>query len=177
MDVAHRAGDGDLAGDAVVRLAQPFGRWVKDLLEPQVYPDSRTTLDRPYDVTAWTLGMQMGVTVVARRARPRSGSLRAWSNRRRRGRIIGAGTTIAIRPRGEREPPRSSTGCGPGRHDRLARGSPADRRRDRPGTAAMVSGLAREVLEREVAAQGSTRLRCRNLPAPTSRRPGGPGLA
>ena len=57
-------GAGSLApGDAVIRLAQPFGRWVKDLLEPQVYPEPRAAVDRPYDVTAWTLGLQMGVTV------------------------------------------------------------------------------------------------------------------
>lgn len=56
------------AGSYVVVLAQPFGRWVKDLLEPQVYPDTRppnaTSDDYPYDVTAWSLGMLMGVDTV-----------------------------------------------------------------------------------------------------------------
>ena len=57
------------AGTYVVPLAQPFGRWVKDLLEPQVYPDirwpsPRAPLDLPYDVTAWSLGMLMGVETI-----------------------------------------------------------------------------------------------------------------
>ena len=57
------------AGTAVIRLAQPFGRWVKDLLEPQTYPDIRwpspsAPIERPYDMTAWTLGLLMGVSVV-----------------------------------------------------------------------------------------------------------------
>ena len=57
------------AGSYVVRLAQPFGRWVKDVLEPQRYPDIRwpypsAPIDKPYDVTAWSLGMLMGVDTV-----------------------------------------------------------------------------------------------------------------
>jgi Zinc carboxypeptidase len=57
------------AGTHVMLLAQPFGRWIKDLLEPQRYPDIRwpfatAPIDRPYDVSAWTLGMIMGVRTV-----------------------------------------------------------------------------------------------------------------
>ena len=56
-------------GTHVVLLTQPFGRWVKDLLEPQSYPDIRWPFanaprERPYDVTAWSLGMLMGVNTV-----------------------------------------------------------------------------------------------------------------
>ena len=57
------------AGTYVLLLAQPFGRWVKDLLEPQKYPEihwpfADTPVDRPYDVTAWSLGMLMGVETI-----------------------------------------------------------------------------------------------------------------
>jgi hypothetical protein len=57
------------AGTWVLPLAQPFGRWIKDLLEPQAYPDIRwpfanSPIDRPYDVTAWSLGMLMGVETI-----------------------------------------------------------------------------------------------------------------
>jgi hypothetical protein len=57
------------AGTTVIRLAQPFGRWVKDLLEPQSYADFRWAAsaapgERPYDVTAWSLGLLMGVDVI-----------------------------------------------------------------------------------------------------------------
>lgn len=50
-------------GDLLVRLAQPEGRWIKDLLEPQVYPGALATGERPYDLTGWTLGLQLGVAV------------------------------------------------------------------------------------------------------------------
>ena len=62
-------GRGYPAGTHVLLLAQPFGRWVKDLLEPQSYPEIRwpfadAPVDRPYDVTAWSLGMLMGVETI-----------------------------------------------------------------------------------------------------------------
>jgi len=53
------------AGTFVIRLAQVFGRYAKDMLEAQTYPEVRPTPQSPpappYDVTAWSLGMQMGV--------------------------------------------------------------------------------------------------------------------
>jgi hypothetical protein len=57
------------AGTYVALLSQPFGRWIKDLLEPQKYPDIRwpydnAPIDRPYDVSAWSLGMLMGVETI-----------------------------------------------------------------------------------------------------------------
>jgi hypothetical protein len=46
----------------VILMDQPFAGLVKDLFEQQVYP---TLTQRPYDVTGWTLPMQMGVEVHA----------------------------------------------------------------------------------------------------------------
>ena len=72
----HRATDPFVAdgrtyprGTFVARLAQPFGRWIKDILEAQNYPQIRWPLtddpmNTPYDITAWSLGMLMGVDTV-----------------------------------------------------------------------------------------------------------------
>ncbi|HKD99608.1 MAG TPA: M14 metallopeptidase family protein [Planctomycetota bacterium] len=48
------------AGSAIVSLAQPFGPYALDLLEDQRYPDA-LAVQRPYDVTGWTLWRMMGV--------------------------------------------------------------------------------------------------------------------
>ena len=51
----------------VIRGDQAFRPYVTDLLNPQVYPDRRIypggPPNRPYDITGWTLSMQMGVAV------------------------------------------------------------------------------------------------------------------
>ncbi len=56
------------AGTLVVPMNQVFARYAKDLLEKQTYPEVRRTPtappEPPYDVTAWSLGLQMGVDTV-----------------------------------------------------------------------------------------------------------------
>lgn len=56
------------AGTIVMPAAQRFRPYLVDLMEPQHYPDIRLypggPPKRPYDMTGWTLPMQMGVDVV-----------------------------------------------------------------------------------------------------------------
>jgi hypothetical protein len=63
------------AGTFVVPFNQVFARYAKDLLEKQTYPEVRRSpgapAEAPYDVSAWSLGMQFGVrTEFARTALP-----------------------------------------------------------------------------------------------------------
>jgi hypothetical protein len=56
------------AGTFVIPMKQVFARYAKDILEKQTYPEVRRSPNSPpeppYDVTAWSLGMQMGADVV-----------------------------------------------------------------------------------------------------------------
>jgi len=68
------------AGTYVIPFGQVFGRYVKDLLEKQTYPEVRRApgapAEAPYDVSAWSLGMQFGVkTVFAKSELPKNLSL------------------------------------------------------------------------------------------------------
>ena len=98
-------------------MAQVFARYAKDILERQTYPEVRRAPNAPpeppYDVSAWSLGMLLGVEHVGREVTA-AGDGRAWrSSARPRplpGRSKAAGrasrSTIAVRM------PRSpSTGC------------------------------------------------------------------
>lgn len=56
------------AGTYVIPFTQVFARYAKDMLEVQNYPETRvrasSSSDGPYDVSAWSLGMQFGVKTV-----------------------------------------------------------------------------------------------------------------
>jgi len=65
------------AGTFVIPMNQVFARYAKDLLEKQTYPEVRRSPNSPpeppYDVTAWSLGMQMGVeTIFVKKSFPAS---------------------------------------------------------------------------------------------------------
>jgi hypothetical protein len=66
--------------DLWVPLAQPYGRFVTEMLTTQRYPEVKLVpgkdIVRPYDVAAWSLPLMMGVTV-ERAAMP--GGLRAFN--------------------------------------------------------------------------------------------------
>ncbi|MBI1737968.1 MAG: hypothetical protein HYR58_01810, partial [Acidobacteria bacterium] len=55
-------------GSYVIPMAQPFRAYAKDILEPQKYPMKPAAPgqapERPYDVTGWTLPLQMGVAAL-----------------------------------------------------------------------------------------------------------------
>ena len=57
-----------LPGDFVIPLQQPSRAYIKDVMERQFYPDLKEYPNgpprQPYDVTAWTFPLQMGVEVV-----------------------------------------------------------------------------------------------------------------
>jgi hypothetical protein len=54
-------------GDFWIPLAQPYGRFIREMLEPQRYPEVRPSeskeILRPYDIATWTLPLMMGVAV------------------------------------------------------------------------------------------------------------------
>ena len=56
------------AGTFVIPFTQVFARYAKDLLERQTYPEVRRApnapAEAPYDVSAWSLGLQFGVKTV-----------------------------------------------------------------------------------------------------------------
>ncbi|MDQ2843855.1 MAG: hypothetical protein M3Y72_23020 [Acidobacteriota bacterium] len=91
------------AGSWVILMDQPYSPLAKELFESQVYPvsnDPGKPVDFPYDVTGWTLPMQMGVEVASVLA-PVSGEQRSSLVRidkavLQQGRLTGTGPGWAI---------------------------------------------------------------------------------
>ncbi len=56
------------AGTHILYASQPFRAYLADLMEPQKYPELRSSpggpARRPYDLAGWTMPYQMGVTAV-----------------------------------------------------------------------------------------------------------------
>jgi hypothetical protein len=54
-------------GDYWIPLAQPYAKFITEMMEPQRYPEVRLQpgkeILQPYDVSSWTLPLQMGVRV------------------------------------------------------------------------------------------------------------------
>lgn len=93
------------AGTLVIPMAQVFARYAVDLLERQTYPEVRRTPtappEPPYDVTAWSLGLQMGAEVITvNRPLPPSAKLTRLDTLAGGGSVTGSGTVFRFEYRG-----------------------------------------------------------------------------
>ncbi len=80
------------AGTLVIPAAQAFRAYLVDVLEPQHYPNLK---EKPYDITGWTLPMQMGVSVD--RANDRfDADLEPVTEFHARGSVTGSGTVLLL---------------------------------------------------------------------------------
>jgi hypothetical protein len=89
------------AGTFVVPMAQVFARYAKDMLETQTYPEVRrgpnAPPEPPYDVTAWSLGMLLGVeTVFVKNPLPDFKMTSVDGLPKRGGEVTGAGSRYAF---------------------------------------------------------------------------------
>ncbi len=94
------------AGTFVIPMNQVFARYAKDLIEKQTYPEVRRTPNAPpeppYDVTAWSLGMQMGVDTIFVKKPVAEGARLAKVNDgvKLNGEVKGSGNVYAFEYRG-----------------------------------------------------------------------------
>jgi Zinc carboxypeptidase len=89
------------AGTFVVPMAQVFSRYAKDMLESQTYPEVRrgpsAPPEPPYDVTAWSLGMLLGVdTVFLKKPLPEFRMTRVDALQRVAGDVTGSGSRFGF---------------------------------------------------------------------------------
>src|SRR5471032_257138 len=89
------------AGTFVIPMTQVFARYAKDMLEKQTYPEVRrsptSAPEPPYDVTAWSLGMLLGVdTVFVKSALPAVKMTKVDGLPKIAGEVTGTGTRFAF---------------------------------------------------------------------------------
>ena len=90
------------SGTFVVPMTQVFARYAKDLLEKQTYPEVRRSPtsppEAPYDVTAWSLGLLLGVEVTfVKNPLPEGAGLAPVpASPRRDGAVTGSGTVFTF---------------------------------------------------------------------------------
>jgi hypothetical protein len=89
------------AGTFVIPMTQVFARYAKDMLEKQTYPEVRrsptSAPEPPYDVTAWSLGMLLGVdTVFVKSALPAMKMTRVDGAPKIAGDVTGTGTRFSF---------------------------------------------------------------------------------
>ena len=89
------------AGTFVIPMTQVFARYAKDMLEKQTYPEVRrgpnAPPEPPYDVTAWSLGMLLGVeTVFVKNPLPAMKMTKIEGSPKLPGDVTGTGTRFAF---------------------------------------------------------------------------------
>src|SRR5262249_14330287 len=93
------------AGTFVIPMTQVFARYAKDMLEKQTYPEVRrgpnAPPEPPYDVTAWSLGMLLGVdTVFVKSALPAVKMTKVDGPLKTAGDVSGTGTRFGFEYKG-----------------------------------------------------------------------------
>ena len=88
-------------GDYWIPLAQPYSKFILEMMEPQRYPEVRLQpgrdILRPYDVATWTLPLQMGVKV--ERATMPEGTTRVTEIKPATKEVIARGEKLARKPK------------------------------------------------------------------------------
>ncbi len=88
-------------GDYWIPLAQPYSKFILEMMEPQRYPEVRLQpgrdILRPYDVATWTLPLQMGVKV--ERATMPEGTTRVTEIKPATKEVIARGQKLARKPK------------------------------------------------------------------------------
>lgn len=94
------AGERYAAGTYVLQAAQPYRAHLLDLMEPQEYPDRRAYPGGPpivpYDLTGWTLPLQMGVSVARLESTATIRLEEVAELAPRPGRVIGSGPAFSL---------------------------------------------------------------------------------